>query len=989
MNLLERLGRLVSDIVDGARLTEAENRLLERASADLAQGRFDAALQGADRLLQVRPGLWRALVVRGFALRALGRYAEAQEVLERARQERDLPLVRIELARVAAQVGDPVLARSHLQAVEELPARGDELLEARLQRAQICKDLDDPRGEIDALLALQKDPPEATHEVVRIASRLGELGRERDAVTLLQPFRGRDGRPTQIEVIGPLYELALSLDDAELHRELEQELLRIPEQDAPYTTLAALGRAHERAHAYASAVATYRALLQRAPAARIPEYLLRYADVLLRLRAYGDAADVARAAYLLGAGSDSVRIAVEGLFAAEDYSGLQAFAQDGAAAVIGTDSGLRALHGRALVRLGYLDDARAVLNPLRSAGATAASLLALGELALESGDATEAAAMLRDARAAGAAGREVDALYERALSTLRPALPIPEDIAELDALAMSRLLDALEDDFVSHPLSHDVPLRAARLREALDAPLSVAVVGEFNAGKSTLINAFVGETMLATGVLPTTSHANVIRYGPRPVARWTDEQGEVSELPFSEAATLVKERPEDIAELEFRYPHPDLRSIHFWDTPGFNAPDEDHELRAESALERADAIVWVMDANQALSSTQFDRVSTVSRPEERLLVVLNKVERLAGDDDAVAALKEHVHRGLQGRYAGFFPVSALLALRARTNPDGDASEDRDAPSATQAFDPLQAWSELDQALRTTFFERAGRLKSLESLKGLERLVKDVSTRAERKAAELERVASALRELRLELQYEEHRLRDQRLTQIARELEQSVGDERSRFVARAATLRGTVGGLFLAPRRREENRAQLAESLHRQLDAIWADCADTVVEAQEGLALSWVHRVEEASRALHVDELRALRRRIEHWFAIRDELTAQLRQRIEDYVEGELRSRIELVLPELTGASSVILATEVDVARLGYQLVPSPRQPFEHIALDWLRRYFQTAYELVEQLERDIGTLMLDLDHRIVQPFAALTNLWTESSDEDRKSPSAP
>ena len=53
---------------------------------------------------------------------------------------------------------------------------------------------------------------------------------------------------------------------------------------------------------------------------------------------------------------------------------------------------------------------------------------------------------------------------------------------------------------------------------ALNADLTVLVAGQFKRGKSTLVNALVGEELLPSGVLPLTSVATTIRYGSSPSA---------------------------------------------------------------------------------------------------------------------------------------------------------------------------------------------------------------------------------------------------------------------------------------------------------------------------------------------------------------------------------------------------------------------------------------------------------------------------------------
>ena len=70
---------------------------------------------------------------------------------------------------------------------------------------------------------------------------------------------------------------------------------------------------------------------------------------------------------------------------------------------------------------------------------------------------------------------------------------------------------------------------AARAVEAFDRPLLVAVMGEFNAGKSSFVNALVGEPVAEVGVTPTTATINVLRHGPRG-GRVLFHDGRVQEL---------------------------------------------------------------------------------------------------------------------------------------------------------------------------------------------------------------------------------------------------------------------------------------------------------------------------------------------------------------------------------------------------------------------------------------------------------------------------
>ena len=56
--------------------------------------------------------------------------------------------------------------------------------------------------------------------------------------------------------------------------------------------------------------------------------------------------------------------------------------------------------------------------------------------------------------------------------------------------------------------------RFREARDQLTGLFLLVIAGEFNSGKSSFINALLGERVLPEGVTPTTDRINLLRYGP-------------------------------------------------------------------------------------------------------------------------------------------------------------------------------------------------------------------------------------------------------------------------------------------------------------------------------------------------------------------------------------------------------------------------------------------------------------------------------------------
>ena len=251
-------------------------------------------------------------------------------------------------------------------------------------------------------------------------------------------------------------------------------------------------------------------------------------------------------------------------------------------------------------------------------------------------------------------------------------------------------------------------------------PLRVAVVGEFNAGKSTFINALLGADVAPTGILPTTASLHWLTWAPDPFARIVTVEGADRIVPhegLKPALDELRAASRVVREVHICAPIERLRRIEVLDTPGFNAPDADHIAAATRAVQEAHVALWVLDATQALKDSErkvLARIADVGTPVQ---VLVNKCDRLAeGKTDEVVA---HVMDGLatiglpsMAKVVGF---SARLALAGRL---GD--EDAVSRSAWPAVEALLSEAIVDRSdeLRA----RALRRKALGIAKSLDALV---------------------------------------------------------------------------------------------------------------------------------------------------------------------------------------------------------------------------------------------------------------------------
>jgi GTP-binding protein EngB required for normal cell division len=209
---------------------------------------------------------------------------------------------------------------------------------------------------------------------------------------------------------------------------------------------------------------------------------------------------------------------------------------------------------------------------------------------------------------------------------------------------------------------------------------NLAVVGQFNRGKTSLMNAVLGLDRLPTGIVPLTSVITVVRYGSRDrVLVEYENSGLREEIAVADLPAYVTQdgnpgNQKRIRAVEVQLPAEVLRrGFRFIDTPGLGSAIAANTATTERFLPEADAIVFVTSCDAPLSELEAKYLLTACRLVRKTFVVINKLDLLSADERerVVAFVRERLN--LEG--VGDLPVHALSAregLRAKLGRDGAA-----------------------------------------------------------------------------------------------------------------------------------------------------------------------------------------------------------------------------------------------------------------------------------------------------------------------------
>ena len=224
-------------------------------------------------------------------------------------------------------------------------------------------------------------------------------------------------------------------------------------------------------------------------------------------------------------------------------------------------------------------------------------------------------------------------------------------------------------------LAHEVGMETLRselidqrIPKLLDERFNLVVVGEFNHGKSTFVNALLGQAVLPAGITPTTATINHLVWGdqPRATAHLLDgKTQDVDPHKLFDWVTIEGKEASNVKFMEVAWPAAILRDrVTLVDTPGVNDINEQRAEITYGYIPRADAVLFLLDGAQVLKASEraFLEQRILRRSRDKIFFVIGKIDLLAPDEreETLKFAREHLNKVVPDPM--IFPLSAKRQL---------------------------------------------------------------------------------------------------------------------------------------------------------------------------------------------------------------------------------------------------------------------------------------------------------------------------------------
>ena len=205
----------------------------------------------------------------------------------------------------------------------------------------------------------------------------------------------------------------------------------------------------------------------------------------------------------------------------------------------------------------------------------------------------------------------------------------------------------------------------------------IVVLGQYKRGKTSFINALLGEDLLPTAIVPLTNVATRVRHAPHPSAHVAFLDGRTEERPLEDLHLYTTEKgnpgnAKRVLLVEVGFPATALRDgTMVTDTPGIASIFEQNTRAAMEYIPQADAAIFLVNADPPISEAERAFLKEVRPYMAKLFFVQNKIDQVSEEDqkESLAFTRAVIEETTGEHGIAIYPVSARLALQAKLEND--------------------------------------------------------------------------------------------------------------------------------------------------------------------------------------------------------------------------------------------------------------------------------------------------------------------------------
>lgn len=216
----------------------------------------------------------------------------------------------------------------------------------------------------------------------------------------------------------------------------------------------------------------------------------------------------------------------------------------------------------------------------------------------------------------------------------------------------------------------DLTQHLAKIKSEQMTTLKVFLMGEVKAGKSTLINALVGQNVSPVNVLEATATIWEIGYADQPKATVIYKNGSNHDISHAEMMSLygtdadILKQAGEINKIIIKTNQHQFKELLLIDSPGLGTVTSQNEELTTSIMQDVDLALWIFNANHLGQTNILEKIEELTKLGKPIIAVINKIDET---EDRPEQLVRYLRRNSEEYFQEIFAVSAYKALKQPKN----------------------------------------------------------------------------------------------------------------------------------------------------------------------------------------------------------------------------------------------------------------------------------------------------------------------------------